>query len=64
MCVSGQYVYVTDSTLNNVSVFTAEGKYMTSFGGPHALSNPVGLSADQDGFLYVCDHGNNRIQIF
>ena len=32
VCVAGQYVYVTDSGLHNVSVFTTVGVYVTSFG--------------------------------
>ena len=68
VCVSGQHVYVTDIGNDNVSVFTTEGEYVTSF-GQHGFkigdfSCPGGVCVDQDGFVYVCDCGNNRIQIF
>ena len=32
MCVSGQYVYVSDLDKHCVSVFTAAGVHVTSFG--------------------------------
>ena len=32
VCVSGQYVYVADYGNHNVSVYTIEGEYVTSFG--------------------------------
>ena len=68
MCVAGQYVYVTDDGLNNVSVFTIEGAYVISF-GHHGSEDgcyvyPYGLCVDRDGFVYVADLGNNRVQVF
>lgn len=68
ICVAGQNVYVADSGSNNVFVFTTEGDYVTSFGrcGDKAgeFQIPYGVCIDEDGFLYVCDSGNNRVQIF
>ena len=32
VCVAGQYVYVTDYSNNNISIFTTEGEYVTLFG--------------------------------
>ena len=32
VCVAGQYVYVTDHSNNNISIFTTEGEHVTSFG--------------------------------
>ncbi len=66
VCVSGQYVYTSDH--NNVVIFTTEGEYVTSFGEEGdkegEFKYPVGLCVDKDGFLYVCDTFNDRIQIF
>ena len=69
VCVTGQYVYVVNCRSHNVSVFTTEGVYMTSFGGQWGsnkgeFKNPWGVCVDRDGFVYVCDHGNHRIQVF
>ena len=68
VCVAGQYVYVTDYSNNNISIFTTEGEYVTSFGQRGTkedyLKNPWGICIDDEGFLYVCDCYNNRLQIF
>ena len=65
--VAGQYVYVVCNNYN-VSVFTTMGEYVTSFGQGGSnegnFSGPWGVCIDQDGFLYVCDQGNKRIQVF
>ena len=68
VCVAGQYVYVTDEGLHNVSVFTTEGAYVTSFGhhgsGEGCFISPCGVCVDRDGFVYVADYGNDRVQVF
>ena len=67
-CVSGQYVYVTDIINHCVSVFTTDGVYVTSFGqygnkeGDFNL--PYYFCIDKDGFIYVTDYSNHRIQCF
>ena len=68
VCVSGQYVYITNFSSNCVAVFTTEGKYVSSFGqegsGEGDFCGPQGLCVDKDGFLFVCDTYNDRIQVF
>ena len=68
VCVAGQYVYVANSDIHNISVFTTEGGYVTRFGqkgsGEGDLCEPIGVCADKDGFVYVCDFANSRVQIF
>ena len=68
VCVAGQYVYVADGGLHNVSVFTTEGAYMTSFGRSGCedgdFMSPCGLCVDKDGFVYVADCSSDRVQIF
>ena len=69
--VAGQFVYVCnngrDNDNHNVSVFTTEGEYVTTFGhkgtGEGEFNVPVAVGIDSDGFVYVCDKFNNRIQI-
>ena len=67
VCVAGQYMYVTDGDLCNVSVFTTEGAYVTSFGHRGSEEGcfvlPYGLCVDRDGFVYVVDC-LNRVQVF
>ena len=68
VCVVGQYVYVADWGGHCVSVFTTEGGYVTSFGQSGGKEGdfwcPSGVCVDKDGFVYVCDHLNNRVQVF
>ncbi len=62
-------VYICDHN-HRVSVFSTEGQFLTSFGqegvAPGEFDLPRGLAVDYNGggVLYVCDSGNNRIQIF
>ena len=70
ICVDHDYVYVVESEFGNhrVSVFYTSGAFITSFGsegsGEGELNHPNGITIDQDGFLYVCDCWNYRIQVF
>ena len=51
-----------------VSVFSRDGQFVTSFGKrgnkEGELNYPRGICVDCDGFVYVCDHWNNRVQVF
>ena len=68
VCVSGQYVYVCDGNMHCVSVFTTAGVYVTSFGEcgreEGSFYGPYYSYIDSNGFLYVCDYLNSRIQCF
>ena len=68
VCVVGQYVYVASNGGHCVSVFTTEGEYVTSFGkcgsGEGDFKYPWGVCVDKDGYVYVCDANNYRVQIF
>ena len=68
VCVSGQYVYVSNRRGHNISVFTTQGQYVTSFGqegmGEGEFNYPRGVCVDRDGFVYVCDFSNDRVQVF
>ena len=49
-------------------MFTCEGKFLTSFGAegsrPGQFYEPLGVSVDKNGVVYVTDFVNNRIQLF
>ena len=68
VCVSGHYVYVTNYSGHYVSVFTTAGDYVTSFGqrgsGEGGFNTPCGVCTDKDGFVYVADCFNHRVQCF
>ena len=61
--ISRQFVYVTDGT-PSVSVFTTNGEFVASFGSREELDRPRGITADEDGFLYVCDYSKNHIVVY
>lgn len=48
--------------------YTAAGGFVRSWGGTGSgagqLSNPIDVAVDHDGFVYVCDWGNYRVQKF
>ncbi len=67
VCVSGCYVYVTNFEGDYVSVFTTSGDYVTSFGQHGHVGDfhgPYGVCVDKDGFVYVADWYNDRVQCF
>ena len=68
VCVSGGCVYISNYDGNFVSVFTTSGNYVTSFGGrgegESDLNHPYGICVDKDGFVYVADYCNNKVQCF
>ena len=68
LCVSGHYVYVCNNGSHNISVFTTDGVYVTSFGQRGSnegdFNYPNSVCIDQDGFVYVSDHNNSRVQCF
>jgi DNA-binding beta-propeller fold protein YncE len=61
-------VFVTDTGNKRVVVFTAEGDYLTQFGGPGSdpgqLEEPVGVAIDAQGRVVVADTWNQRVQVF
>ena len=67
VCVSGQYVYVANYDNHNISVHTTMGDYVTTLGQEGSnegeYSCPRGVCTDKDGYIYVCDYGNKRVQI-
>ncbi len=68
VCVSGCYVYVTNTDGDFVSVFTTSGDYVTSFGRSGVdegnFDRPCGVCVDSNGFVYIADWLNDRLQCF
>ena len=63
-----KYVYVSDLSGHCIVVYETSGQFVTSF-GRHGRNKgefryPFCITSCTDGFIYVCDNGNNRIQIF
>ena len=69
ICIdSNNVVYITELGNNRISVFTINGKFLTSFGTKGneegQFVDPRGIAMDKDGFVYVSDQKNDRIQVF
>ena len=66
ICVDHDYVYVAEWGNSRVSAFYTSGEFITSFGRRDYGEGELirGITIDQDGFLYVCDWGNDHIQVF
>jgi sugar lactone lactonase YvrE len=64
---SGQNPKALPGTVARISVFTADGGYIRSFGklgsGPAEFRTPHDIAIDGDDRLWVADRGNHRIQI-
>ena len=59
--VCSDFVFVGEYGVGCVSVFKPSGEFVTSFG---ELNWPAGIAVDVDGFVYVCEHGANKITVF
>ena len=64
--IADKYVYVSDST--RIAVYETSGQYVTSFGrhgeGEGEFRSPFCITSCVSGCIYVCDHFNNRVQVF
>jgi DNA-binding beta-propeller fold protein YncE len=59
-------IYVSDNWAARIQVFDSNGAFLTSIEGNNsaALGYPIGISVDQNGFIYVAIRENHAIQIF
>ena len=68
IAIDKDLIYVSELGNNRVSVFARNGDHLMSFGsegdGPLNFKQPFGIAVDKSGKVYVCDCGNNRIQVF
>lgn len=55
-------IFVTEFSNNRISVFNTSGQFLATFGERY-LSNPEGLTVDQDGFVYV-SHSRQNVLVF
>ena len=68
ICVFQNTVFVTQFTGHCVNMYELEGKLMKSVGsngnGEAQFDHPRGIDvSDRNHNIYVCDYGNNRVQI-
>jgi predicted membrane-bound mannosyltransferase/DNA-binding beta-propeller fold protein YncE len=63
-------VYVSDTWNHRVQRFTADGRFLTTWGTfgqgetPESFYGPRGLAVDAKGRVYVTDTGNKRVVVF
>ncbi len=69
IAVTDERLFVSDSTLNKIFIFTLSGEYIGEFGSAGnadgQFNTPIGLTTSADNTkLYVTDSYNYRIQVF
>ena len=61
-------LYVTDEHTSRVTVFDADGKFVSKWGTPGTaegeLGGPAGIAVDTNDDIYLADQKNNRVQKF
>ena len=57
-------LYVAESDGNCVSVYKTNGERLTAFGSDRELSVPVGITVDENGFIYVCSSRKGNIVVY
>ena len=68
--IADKHVYVSDHTKHSIAVYQTSGQFVTSFGmcgpgkGDLAKMFPYCITSCVNGFIYVCDYRNKRVQIF
>eukprot|EP00731_Ephydatia_muelleri_P009941 Em0005g527a len=68
LAISGDLLYVADCLNHRVQMLTTGGEFLQTFGergtGSGQFNAPCGLAVDARGRIYVCDSGNDRVQVF
>ncbi|CAI7996646.1 E3 ubiquitin-protein ligase TRIM71 [Geodia barretti] len=68
LLIADKYVYVSDLNGDCIVVYETSGQFVTSFGRfgekEGEFRRPYCITSGVDGFIHVCDYGNNRVQIF
>ena len=66
--IEDEHMFIADRGGNQVVVFTTAGDFVMATGSygtaDGQFHNPSSMAVDVDGYLYVCDYGNSRIQVF
>ena len=66
--IADKYVYVSDLSGRCILVYETSGQFVTSFGRPGQsvgeFRSPYCITSCVDGYIHVCDLGNDRVQIF
>jgi len=66
--VDGDHIYIALDEQHQIFLYMSSGTLLKRFGkeepgcGEGEFNHPLGLAVDQK-FLYICDNGNNRVQV-
>ena len=62
------HIVVTDGFNHRVQIFTKFGQFLRKFGqlgsDSVSLEGPTGVALDENGYIYVADTNNQRIQVY
>ena len=61
---SDDHLVITSFQSHTVMVYTLEGELVHELKEGDWFHGPMGICVDDDGLVYVADHGNQRIQVF
>ena len=61
--IHNSFIYVNERDNQRTSVFQTTGEFVTMF-GHGKFGDPASITADQDGFLYICDEESNCVFVF
>ena len=68
ICVEGNRLYICERSRSQLYVVSITGTVLANngcFGKKIGqFHTPLGIAIDMDGYLYVCDHANSRVQVF
>ena len=68
IAIEEERMFLADRGGNQVVVLTTSGEFVMATGSYGTANgqfqNPSGVAMDVDGYLYVCDYGNSRVQVF
>ena len=68
LVINNNLLYVVERNNSRVSIFTTDGQFVSSFGErgnkKDQFNRPFGITLDNEGYLYICDLGNNRLVMY
>ena len=68
LVINNNLLYAAELGNHRVSIFTTDGQFVSSFGGygskKDQFDKPHGITLDNEGYLYICDLGNNRLVMY
>ena len=66
--IADKYVYVSYKNSHCIAVYETSGKFITSFGklgqNEGEFNRPFCITSCADGYIYICDFSNARVQAF